>query len=353
MARSALPWLIFGSAFSVACSAASSSTPASATIGGAGGHGAVNAGTGGDTGLLGSAGFSGSRGGSAGASGHGGGGAAGAAGTGGAGTAGANDGGTAGGSEIAGNAGMSGSGGSGGTTDDRVPGLVGVGYGGLRVVSRDNGAHWSDAVSFAVNGGDDENLLRAVVYGNGQWLATGWKFVTSSDGVTWQDHGLIHDLSGMPPCNIIEGLAFKDGYFYGACNADGDGGVVFRSSDGMNWERFASIGVTQGHLFLTYRGSAFVAYGDAPNTYQSSDAKTWTALSGVTRGTYCEDTWKSESDCHDSSWFSGAYLRSDWQARISRSIDGNQFADVYDNPDKNTLYQSRAIAAGMVAPARL
>jgi hypothetical protein len=226
-----------------------------------------------------------------------------------------------------------------------------VGYGGLRVVSRDGGAHWSDAVSFAANGGDDENLLRAVVYGNGQWLATGWKFVTSADGVIWQDHGLIHELQGMPPCNIIEGLAFDAGYFYGACNADGDGGVVFRSSDGTSWERFASIGVTQGHLFLTYRGGVFVAYGDAPSSYQSTDAKTWTVLGGVTRATYCDDTWKSEKDCHDSSWFSAAFLRADWQGRISRSSDGNQFADVYDNPDKNTLYQSRAIAAGMVAPA--
>ena len=73
-------------------------------------------------------------------------------------------------------------------------------------------------------------------------------------------------------------------------------------------------------------------------------------MSGIEEATYCEDTWKSETDCKDSSWFDGAYLRADWQGKISRSTNGTSFTTVYNDDQKNTLYRSRAIAAGFVAP---
>ena len=70
----------------------------------------------------------------------------------------------------------------------------------------------------------------------------------------------------------------------------------------------------------------------------------------------CEhDGWRtfgfrSEADCKDSSWYDGAYLRADWQGKIARSTNGTSFSTVYNDDQKNTLYQSRAIAAGYVAP---
>ena len=110
------------------------------------------------------------------------------------------------------------------------------------------------------------------------------------------------------------------------------------------------IGETGGDLFLTFRGGKLVAYGDSKTSYQSGDAVTWTTMDGIQQATYCEDGWKSQTDCKDSSWFDGAYLRADWQGKISRSTDGKTFTTTYNDDQKNTLYQSRAIAAGFVAP---
>ena len=187
-------------------------------------------------------------------------------------------------------------------------------------------------------------LLRAVAYGKGIWVATGWKLWTSNDGVHWTDHGKLKD-GPVKACAIIEGLAYKDDSFYGVCD-----GNVFRSSDGLTWTKISTIANTGSHVALDYRGGKFVAHGDTMTSFQSDDALTWTVMSGVQEATYCESTWKSQTDCKDSSWFDGSYLRADWQGKIARSSDGKTFTTVYDDDQKNTLYQSRAIAAGLVAP---
>lgn len=228
-----------------------------------------------------------------------------------------------------------------------VPALIGVGYGGIRIVSRDGGKTWTDRKSFEVNGGDDENLLRAVVYGKGMWLATGWKLVTSNDGKTWNDHGKIHD-GGFLPCNIVEGLAYKAGWFYAACSESP--AVTYRSVNGLSWTKYGTIGMTEGHLFMTFRAGKFVAYGDNHTSFESADALSFQQLAGVSEATYCDGSWKSQVDCFNAAWFDGAYLRSDWQGKISRSENGSTWNRVYDDDEQNTLYQSRAIAAGYVAP---
>jgi hypothetical protein len=230
-----------------------------------------------------------------------------------------------------------------------IPALVGVGYGGIRIVSRDGGKTWGDRASETTNGGDDEVLLRAVAYGKGIWVATGWKLWTSTDGVKWTDHGMLKD-GPIASCSIVEGLAFKDGTFFAACTPWNAPGTIYRSPDGVAWSKHSTIGDTGGHLFLTYRGGRFVAYGDTKTSFQSTDAMTWTVMSGIEQATYCTDTWRSETDCKDSSWYDGVYLRADWQGKIARSINGTSFSVVYNDDQKNTLYQSRAIAAGFVAP---
>lgn len=228
-----------------------------------------------------------------------------------------------------------------------VPALVGVGYGGIRVVSRDGGKTWGARASFAADGGDDENLLRAVVYGKGQWLATGWKLVTSEDGKAWTDHGRINDGKFLP-CNIVEGLAYRAGWFYAAC--PGSPSRTYRSEDRLTWTEHGTIGDTEGHLYLTYRAGSFVAYGDSKVSYESSDGAEFSLIPSVLSATYCDQAWKSREDCHDAAWFEGAYLRGDWQGKISRSVDGQGWTTVYDDDQKNTLYQPRAIAPGYVAP---
>ena len=230
-----------------------------------------------------------------------------------------------------------------------VPALLGVGYGGLRIVSRDGGKTWGDRAYETTNGGDDDVLLRAVAYGKGIWVATGWKLWTSADGVHWTDHGKL-GAGPLTACSIVEGLAYKDGWFFAACTPWDAPGTIFRSSDGLVWTKHATIGDTGGHLFLTYRGSKLVAYGDTKTSFQSDDGLTWTVMPGLEQATYCGDSWKSQTDCQSSSWFDGVYLRADWQGKISRSTDGSMFTVVYQDDQKNTLYQSRAIAAGLVPP---
>jgi hypothetical protein len=249
-----------------------------------------------------------------------------------------------------GNTGTAGSGAGTGDPAGYVPALIGVGYGGIRIVSRDGGKTWGDRAYATTSGGDDKELLRAVTYGKGLWIATGWKLLTSADGVHWTDRGLISDGNKVPGCNIVEGLAYNAGYFYAACTPWDAPGTVFRSSDGLSWTKVATIGDTGGHLFLTYRGQKFVAYGDSGTSYQSNDGLTWSVLTGVDGATYCQDTFKSEADCKESSWFDGAWLRADWQGIISLSTDGKSFKQVYKDDQKNTLYRSRAVAAGFVAP---
>jgi hypothetical protein len=88
-----------------------------------------------------------------------------------------------------------------------VLGILGAGYGGLRIVSRDGGLSWGSRASIAANGGDDDNLIGAVAYGKGRWIATGWKLWSSDDGVTWTDHGKLHD-GIISDRQIVEGQGF-------------------------------------------------------------------------------------------------------------------------------------------------
>jgi hypothetical protein len=71
-----------------------------------------------------------------------------------------------------------------------VKAIIGVGYGvHSHRLSRDGGLTWGDRAYAAASGGDDEDLLRAVVYGKGRWIATGWKLMSSDDGITVDDRG--------------------------------------------------------------------------------------------------------------------------------------------------------------------
>jgi hypothetical protein len=225
---------------------------------------------------------------------------------------------------------------------------MGVGYGGIRILSRDGGNTWGDRVYAAPGGGDDEDLLRAVAYGKGRWIATGWKLMTSDDGVSWMDRGMLNEgiIDGNP---IIEGLAYKDGYFYAAGDG-GSGAHIYRSADGLEWSSFGTGGDTVKHTGLTYHAGLFVSYGDSETSFQSTDAKTWTVM-GIDNATYCEGEWRTLEECHDAWWFDdGYYILPEWGGQIRRSTTGSSFTTVYTDDQENTFYRARAVAEGYVAP---
>lgn len=235
----------------------------------------------------------------------------------------------------------------------QVRGLVGVGYGGLRITSRDGGQSWS-SISERNGGGDDYDLLRAVAWANGTWLAVGWSATTSSDGVSWTPLARINEpggatWEGAESCGLVEALSSDDSYFYVACAEYGEAHHTFRSADGIHWTDLGRLGEVGGHASLAYRDGTFFAYGDPKTSFRSSDAVTWT-VDALQEATYCDGAWKSLEACHDASWFHGAYFRSEWQSKVTRSTSGDDFVVVHDDPSNNSLYRPRALAAGWVAP---
>jgi len=234
-----------------------------------------------------------------------------------------------------------------------VRGLVGVGYGGLRITSRDGGKTWTSRRAEANGGLDDYNLLRAIAYANGMWLATGWSATTSTDGVTWTPLRRINQggaggvtWSGASECGLTEGLTSDGKAFYAAC---GFPIKAYRSTDGTSWSMVGTVGDLGGHPALAYRNGVFHAYGDNGTSYRSTDAVTWTVVPGLAKATFCEGAWKSLVACHDASWYEGGFLRGIWQSQVSRSTDGVTFTVVHDDPSNNSLYTGRAVGEGWVA----
>ena len=171
--------------------------------------------------------------------------------------------------------------------------------------------------------------------------------MTSDDGLNWEDHGKFHD-GIINDEQIIEGLAYKDGYFY--AGGDGSPSRIYRSADGLVWSKFGEIGDTVKHTGLTYRGGLFVSYGDSNTSYKSTDGLSWTDMS-IDQATYCEHDWKSFGDCAEAWWSDdGYYVFPEWGGEIRRSTTGQSFQTVYTDDQKNTLYRSRAVAQGYVAP---
>ncbi len=257
--------------------------------------------------------------------------------------------------------------GQGGSSNESSA-IIAVGYGGLRVVSLDEGLTWTDAQSIAPNGGDDENLLRAIVWGNHLWIATGWHYMTSVDGYSWSDAGKLAD-NGILPCNIVEGLAFFQGAFYATCptyQPGGNGAVtaIFRSEDGLTWgDAVSVIGLTDqttgGHVFMTTAEDKLVVWGDTGTTYTSVDGETFEEAVGIVAGINCEGVLESMSECDPTavgngyfggvSYFDGVWLKGEWQGKIVRSTDGQTYQQVYDNPDMNTAYRGTAFARGIAS----
>jgi hypothetical protein len=154
------------------------------------------------------------------------------------------------------------------------PGVfVAVGYGGRRMRSVDDGQSFVDDQSLEANGGDDNDLLRTVAYGQGAFIAGGWQLLSSPDGKTW---------SPLPATNQnwFGALVYANATWV----AVGGYGMRLTSSDGMAWTDH-SIDTTAAHPHgcLTSTGStpAFVACNDNGARSFSPDGVTWTYATGA------------------------------------------------------------------------
>ena len=162
------------------------------------------------------------------------------------------------------------------------PGVfVAVGTGGRRIRSIDYGVTWVDDVQLEANGGDDMDALRAVTWGNQQFVAIGYHTITSADGKTWTDHGV----------NAVQqwigGIVYAQGIYV----AMGGYGLRATSTDAIAWQAH-SIDTTASHtgdgvLYDAAHGR-FVAVNDNGQRSSSVSGSTWAYSTGVTSTTTSE-----------------------------------------------------------------
>jgi hypothetical protein len=226
-----------------------------------------------------------------------------------------------------------------------VPGIIAVGYGGLRVVSRDLGKTWENETHWSTNGGDDQDLLRTIAYGNGVWVSAGWRLVTSLDGVSWSDHGKTRDVIAAIGCGLTDGMAFGSGQFLAACGAN-----LASSTDGLSWTKVGPTPDVGGHPYLIWdaAGAQFVCSGDDGPSFVSPDGKAWSALA-IDHAHLCAGGLAPKSNCA-SFYTQGVMLTTEWGGSIRRSTDGTTFEKTYQDQFQNNLFTEYAFGVGRVAP---
>jgi hypothetical protein len=160
-----------------------------------------------------------------------------------------------------------------------APGVfVAVGYGARRLRSTD-GMTWTNDVSSEANGGDDPYLLRGVAYGGHQFVAVGWRVMTSPDGITWVDHGVMGQWLGA--------LAWGNDMWV----AVGGYGLRATSTDGVTYVDATDTGTAayRSIAFGALGGGTWMAMGDGGRLSTTTNGTTYTelsalALSGATWG---------------------------------------------------------------------
>lgn len=236
---------------------------------------------------------------------------------------------------------------AGGATNEEVPGvdgIIAVGYGGLRIVTRDFGETWENETHWSESGGDDHDLLRTIAYGNGVWVTGGWRLNTSEDGVHWVDHGDAEDVITAVNCPVTDGMAFGAGAFLVACGSN-----LARSEDGLSWERVGPTPSVGGHPYLVYddRTRQFACSGDNGNSYLSDDGEDWDEVA-IDNVRLC-DGLAPEAEC-PSFYADGVYLSTEWGGYIRRSTTGSNFSTTYTDAFGNNLFTEYSFARGRVAP---
>ena len=159
----------------------------------------------------------------------------------------------------------------GGTTPTGEPTWVAVGGWGYRAATTD-GIEWT--VTQGPEGADDHtpDLLRAVGYGNGWFVAVGGDrnsmVMRSRDGVSWEED--LHPAGGQ----------WKGGVAYGAGTwvAVGGVGTVIRSTDDAATWTAVDQRLSGAGRGITFGGGRFVAVGDGGVIATSTDGSEWSEV---------------------------------------------------------------------------
>jgi hypothetical protein len=210
-----------------------------------------------------------------------------------------------------------------------TPLFVAVGYRGARLVSRDLGLTWTQSAE-PVGGGDDVNLLRAVSYHDGLFVAAGWKIWTTTNGTTWTER-TFKDQQWMG------GLEYGNGLFVAA----GGGGMSLYSSDGISWSKGKGIG--EPTRAVAFGNGKFIGGTDSNKWWSSSDGINWTVDSsghGGSQVMWCGDKFAEVKNCSSplahgnakTAFGMGVYISANGN-KIERSTNGADWTMVKDTRD--------------------
>ncbi|MEM9463381.1 MAG: hypothetical protein AAGF11_55075 [Myxococcota bacterium] len=217
------------------------------------------------------------------------------------------------------------------------PVTIAVGYGGMRVRSLDDGVTWQDYTQLSPNGEDDMDLLRGAAWGEGRFVAVGWRLFSSSDGADWTEHE-------NPTGQWYGAVAFGNEQFL----AVGGGGYCARSDDGQAWE--ACTDATDGEGFVHVRSVLFL-----DGLFYTADAN------GVLRSSLDGDRWTVEDAGFGTPWAAieaGTIVPAEQTAPAEFATkrlrggsplqraepDSERFVTVFDVPDGNRVFQANRFA---------
>lgn len=208
--------------------------------------------------------------------------------------------------------------------------FVAVGYAGVRMVSRDGGKTWGD-VKTSGGGGDDSNLLRAVSFGNGLFVAVGSKIWTSADAVNWTERT-------NPAGQWMGGLEFGNGRFVAA----GGVGKSIYSTNGTDWMAGKDRSSTEHVRSVAFGNGTWLGADDAFVWWSTSNGSDWTNMSGGhgdAQVIWCEDKFIETRSCTGAvqrntghtAFGDGVYVSVSYD-KIERSEDGTTWTTVQQDP---------------------
>jgi hypothetical protein len=188
-----------------------------------------------------------------------------------------------------------------------------VGYGTRRARSTD-GVTWTNFVQVDPDGGDDDNLLRGVGFGNGRFIAVGGAAIgismTSVDGITWTNEVRTHNAwlgnvvwlggafiaaggNGLRTRSLDNGATWSAGVGYQPIhyrdvatngtiavaaghtyNTTPPLGIIATTTDGVTWTERRRAGVSLNRIVSG--NGVFVAAGPGNSVVRSADGITWT-----------------------------------------------------------------------------